>query len=504
MQPSSPFASTTITPQVSCRRTGSYWGCVLFFALCGVLPVPLYLFFAPRVRSNELTVACLVAVPSLIIALCCALSAARGFIIADAEGLRWRGAGGERRARWDEITDYYFVRVKGRSVPVIETRRGKLSPVDWTNLAALLETIGSRATAARGKSWDLRGLRPEDDWPRTYSFAANSHAWQLGLNFAVLIGIALAVIANGSWTKSTAAFTMMWQWSGPWLTIGYGLTIIAMLLILPVLVFCVHLPVWRYARAHRDEQLIATPTELTLWRGASTRTIRWSDVTAYYTRAEGSLAISHFRVVETASDPLEWTAALDPTGELARIVVRYATNATSRDWREQDRQAAEDRERRHYQQTGQRSFTYRTRDNRAMLWFFGALCSQPTLMWGTNVLMPGALVHPDAGNPTTAILFALPAVWLTWRYHAARISIDREGILQNVPFGTRFLRWSDIRSVRIAGGDALTFLRIGGRKRSLYVYASLEDLTELRNIVIEHLEHAGRTSEATPREVWPL
>jgi hypothetical protein len=480
MTPPTPFESPRPTGEIVCRPTRDNWIGVALLLFLGALCFSLLLVTPKKPGAGEIAAVCVLALPFFLCAIWTGVWIVRGRIIADERGLRWRGAGREKSVRWDEVLDYHKMPVKSRTVSVIETARGKLRPDDWTNSEALLELVPQRARQARAKIWDIRGIRPEDNWPQTFRYDTAENRWMPLFIVGAMLVFPLQIFAKSSPARLVSSIQFMWQWNGPGLTIAFLLTLFVMALSMPLLMGAIMLPLWRDSRARREESLIATPRELTWQRGADRRTIRWEDVSDFYRVESGAVKTANNYVIETPRQKIEWTRALGGSLQLARIAERYATNARVTKWTERDLNAVADN-------APRRVWTYRNNTNRALLWLLAAMCCLPAFGVAIFYLVPtGTAPAPSTDLIVSAVLWPLLALWTWWRYRAARIEIDERGITQHTAFGARFLAWHEIESGQTLGDDVMTFFCVRSKtpkQKKIWVWAGIDGIDELRATV---------------------
>ena len=176
--------------------------------------------FAPE----NILFGCLMGLPVLTGGISLLVFAQRAYVIADKEGLRWRGLGRERRVSWGDITDYYLDSVR-RPAPLVDTPHGQINLSLWSNLEQLKAAVAAGALHAKSKSWDVRGIRPEDEWPVAFRYTNNSRAMRVVekamLCFLSLypLGVLLVPLTQFSLTEAVAALETMWRYNGPAATV---------------------------------------------------------------------------------------------------------------------------------------------------------------------------------------------------------------------------------------------------------------------------------------------
>jgi hypothetical protein len=76
-------------------------------------------------------------------------------------------------------------------------------------------------------------------------------------------------------------------------------------------------------------------------------------------------------------------------------------------------------------------------------------------------------------------LFGGLTLWAYWRYRAASISTDRQGITQYGLFGKRSIDWGDIQDYYMSGGDILTFGNVIGSRTRVRFWRGIANIEEL-------------------------
>ena len=112
----------------------------------------------------------------------------RSAVVADREGLRWRGLGGWRSAHWGEVRDYYdMVPANGsrRITSVIQTPAGTLSfHSQWSNRDALRAVVAERVG---GADWEIDGCRASDSWSHVFGYDTLANRWTPTLLFKLFL-----------------------------------------------------------------------------------------------------------------------------------------------------------------------------------------------------------------------------------------------------------------------------------------------------------------------------
>ena len=126
-------------------------------------------------------------------------------IIADENGLRWRGASPIwKSARWDEITDFSIDSAMPKYVhQTIETRNGNIHfGEDDSFHQELAALVAASAIQTPYREWGVKGLRPNEKFEIV--FVTRELSWLALLSaFVPLMLLALVL--------------MRWVWKAPWL-----------------------------------------------------------------------------------------------------------------------------------------------------------------------------------------------------------------------------------------------------------------------------------------------
>ena len=122
----------------------------------------------------------------------------RGQVRADDDGLQWRrGFSKTKRARWDEIEDFY--KTAGHpALHYIETPHGKIElSTYFTGVAALLELVPRRAATSKASDWEVRGFRRGETWELALPMWSKSQKWSAPIiSGALTLCVVLIVIVT--------------------------------------------------------------------------------------------------------------------------------------------------------------------------------------------------------------------------------------------------------------------------------------------------------------------
>ena len=391
------------------------------------------------------------------------------FIEASADGLRWRGG----TAQWAEVTDYYLKLPESkRSQPpqlTVELRNGKRLRLsrDWANYKELQAIIEKCATNAKVSSWGIYGARLEDDWPRRFDYHTLDNRFQTP--FILGLGSVMVMLAIYRVYSTTVRFhvEMGWVW-----TLSLCLVTSVVLLSLPTLFAFMILPLQREVRKRGKHTLTLTRDGLIFTDEKRRIAARWDEVQGY--------AIRFFKptqpryVVATKNGDFDFLPLIKDRRIVEAFIARMAPGDGV--WRREDpvenlapvTDAA-----------GKRIHHYHTRTNRALLGMALLFGTAPFLgigvqsAFGLSVTFPvGVLVLFGAFIPA--------AFWGFWRYKAARIEVDDEGIAQIGLSGRRSLRWSDATAFQEKRTEPLDFDVVSGGATQIRYWYGISDVEALR------------------------
>lgn len=362
---------------------------------------------------------------------------------ADADGLRWRRFGGWKSAHWEEVQDFYDrlpSQSQGRRSSlraIIKTSSGTISfSSEWANADALREQVERRATNAAVQQWGLLGSRRCDPWPQVFDYGAWSNRW-MALTLSVMLVAFLAC------TLARPVLPAVSQFGAP----GWGVTL-AMLGVFVVFILSkgalLLLIIGRYREAgHRRSERITVDTRGILFDdGARRMEAAWEEVIGYGVTS-GRNALMFRYAVETQQGKFDFLAEINQALLLMAIIQRYAKNSVDREWHLRDEIRTLGGEAARWSGgrvgVGARVYHYRTRANRALLWFPLALClTCGFLAWAAwQGLTPGTT--PAVGTLCIAAVFGL-ILFGGWRaYRVCRVETDEDGLTQVTPWGRRRL-----------------------------------------------------------------
>jgi hypothetical protein len=359
---------------IRCRYPGWTWVAVAIFGGMGVVSCASP-FLAPRSPEPAVwVVAGLIGVFFLGFAGWGGVSTARSEIVADAEGLSWRGIGKWRRAHWADVTDY-FDRLgdKSQRWSVVQTRAGSLKfDRSYTRYGALREAICQRATGTKVRDWGLEGTRLEEDSPQRFTYqridviamgvASLGSLWMIGYfgwrlpgktvefwNIHPALGIAFLAMTAFLFTAVPGLML--------WLFLGFSL------------------PGWR---KHGRDEIVLDREGFRVRTHGRECSGKWTDVVCY---RQAPWGIGSRRIVETRVGTWEFNSSIGHQRLLLRLLERLIPAKAQAKAEDDETLGGEaGRWTSGCRGVGRRVFHYRTSTNRALLWMaalpagLGALC----------------------------------------------------------------------------------------------------------------------------------
>ena len=368
-------------------------------------------------------------------------------IIADQNGLRWRGAWTSwKRARWDEVSDFYQSAPGGNAaLRVVETRQGKLS---FSNLdsarEALDNCIAERARAAAFESWQIKGLRANE--PFEQRFAARTISTRaFVLTFGVLLVATMALLAFifpvAVMSKNLPASFVPWSW--------------AALLMMATLISALGAVMLSQIVGTRllgeGEAIIATPAELRFETRGQVSVIEWREL-----RAVRLLALrARFETRDGVCEG-DWSSGLRP------IIERYAPDAAL------DVASNEtDLVLPITQDDGAIFYPFRTEMVRLMLLtHFTPLILPIPIMFAVQYFTPDWDWPVDKSPFFVMVPIMAAGLWLWRLYWRGGIALSEAGLQRRGAWRDRFYRWDEIAQ---CGGEKDAFwIRVGERRLKLW------------------------------------
>lgn len=449
-QPSHPSTNEVVVGR--CPRYIYWYG--LGFVGFGLAMGICFFFDQERMRdfSSRLTIDSLLLVCFVLPGLLTIWATLRIRVIADAQGLRWRGIAGWKSATWPQVSNYYNIPLpQNRIGSVVETENGKIKLEDLDHGKHLKEIVQMRAKWASSQSWETKEhprLSPQLTGPET--FTVNRHAmrdfWLWLMYAAVFLPLIIIYAGVERWDAHLVLLQNLDQTRrtlGLWWAVGTFLTGLLPYLGLVALI-AITWPQARGARQRRDESITVSPEGI-LWQNAATRRTVWSpwqDVIDYYVAGlPGCVATDVRYVIKTAHGNFDFVGYKNDE-RLRAVIKRYcAAQGLEQEWESQ----------RYRQQQplnilATNTFTYRHRLSKTMLWFGLALTGG---VWGSIIQQYyGWAQHNEFSDILAGLFFAIPLsigiLWSFWRYFSFQIITDDKGITQRNGRRTKFIAWPEV------------------------------------------------------------
>lgn len=492
---------------VRCRPALDNWGLVGFFAVLGglgfgspwlVKPSPGMQPASPHspLWVEGLSIASLIWLPALGVAAWMLLTETQ----ADAWGLRWRRLWRWKTVVWSEVSDYYDeIPPQRRQRAVIETKAGRLTldkhwykGQDFQNLRHLVE---QRATWARAKSWGLRGTRSEDEWPQVFAYDAVKTQRSIRASQLLVAGLVIGLL-------SLVAFRARHLWNvyghdPGWVWDGAGMALFGLVIMMqPFLCVVLMQAKFRQARQHEGERIIATLDGLCFEAGQRRIQARWAEVTDYFITStkHGGLEMAGDLAVVTAQGRFEFSQSLQDGARLRQIIKRYATQASTQDWRRDTSDAlgaVSSQWSSGQPGIGAKIYHYRNRTSRAVLWI------PVTYSFIATGMMP--LSYYGLGNQNDigltphiilSISLWLGTGWGWWRYYRAAVEVDETGITQHTLFKTKHITWADVQDYKYQKADLLSGVTVRGSQTRLWISVFISDFEDLQEQIKRRALHS--------------
>jgi len=385
-------------------------------------------------------------------------------VVADKNGLKWRGLGGWKKATWMEVKDYY-VKVtlhessSKNATHTVETVAGKFTLKDLTHGEQLRAIVQEKARWAQAKTWEERGKSKENlelSAPETFTVDQTRMR-----DFWIMLLIAIFVIpflmlfkANAHWNAPLSAYRSIketWETLGALWGIGMILMIAFPSFIYGLILFA-SWPIVRESRRRRGQSLTVSSHGL-IWHDSKTQReiqARWEEVSDFYVaELPGWVTTDARYVIETTRGNFDYVAMLNGK-RLQMLVQKYcASRGLQLEWKSRSE---------HSQRTpapkGATLHTYRQSEVRAMIWLVVAMMMSSWISTPMRIL--GLMPNAKAGDPSEWFLglFMLTAIniagaWLLYKYFRFQVLTDENGITQRSGKNSKFVAWSDVREYEV-------------------------------------------------------
>lgn len=433
---------------------------------------------------------------SLALAAWLAVGIRRGFIVADAVGIRWRDAVRIHEAKWEDVRDYYFASPMRRPAYIVETAAGRLSFSAgwWSNARDLTRLIELHALDASPREWRMRVRVPfeKDVWPRRFSYRTFENLCVMPPCILLLPALLACLVGNSPQGVRGVGANLSQ------ISDLYGWPLTLLMITPPVLMF-VGLPLvcsilgfhgWRDSRRRWNESIEATREGISWTDGESTIASTWSEVRGFSNLHRKGLALPLYEV-QTERGSFRFTNALGGSQRLLLLLQEHAPNIPPSAWRSQESSVQEPP----IWNGSERVFHYCNSSIRLLAWGATLMLLVPLAMVWIQSTVSGA--DPDFPAPAMpwplAMLCALPIPWLWWRYKSAGIRTDERGITQASWRGERFLAWESISKYLLGSEGALIVEGhdASGQPVRLHFFSSINGADELLDEIERRAIHAS-------------
>ncbi len=376
-------------------------------------------------------------------------------ILADTDGLRWRGAFGWKFVRWDQVADYYgklpkntppdSVAVHRMIVSVVETSAGKLiiSPL-WRGTDALREQIAFHASSSREQHWGIKGTRLVDSWPHVFDYNTRENRWAPRIWLKLFLAYVVYLLLQPALKLTAMAGLIGWMMT--LITAAFYLLVVGSL----GLLFLIPLAQYRAAAKRRTERITADTYGLVFESETRRWKASWPEVTSYRIVSDQGLLVQY--AVETQNGGFDFLPSMRDAALLREIIQCFAQASAEQEWCLCADKEVLGGEAARWSGgkigVGARVYHYRNRMNRALLWmpllFCGTFCLLAGLAW--LGMLPGmsALTALSVGvaNGFTA--------WLGYHaYRTCRVESGDEGLTQITLLGRQHLQWTQVEDYRV-------------------------------------------------------
>lgn len=403
----------------------------------------------PRTRADSISLETFAALPALV-ALGLSLYLLRHRVVADADGLRWRGAWtGWKSARWAEVSDFYQESPSSKSTSRrVETRSGTLVfGANDTCAGALAAAIAARALNAPFGVRQATGLRAGERFERRFA-TREVLGWIAASVFAALVLL--------TWAAFPVVFPDFWR---NWQRLGqlFSPATAALIYLAPAGIVSALIAAMgtlllapplsaRWSR----ERITATQNGLRFEKRGRVLQIEWAELRAIHLLRERA----HF-VTARGDWEASWRPALRP------LVERFAPDAVF------DAEAAElDLVRPSRQPSGAVSYPFRTWTSRLLL----QILAPVTLMFAAFVALVRLTPSLEWPRDDSMWLVLTPmlafCLWLGRLYLRGGIALRDDGVELRGAVRDRFYAWAAIE--RCGEKNGAFWIAVSGRRVTLW------------------------------------
>jgi hypothetical protein len=317
-------------------------------------------------------------------------------VIADETGLRWRNPFGPwKSARWDEISDFSFKGLK--QLPTIQTPSAKITLItELTNREAMMAVVAARAVNAPAREWEIEKFRASKNFTQRFDYWTRSQKWMVPLmsvGVVYVLGFVGWSAFFGDRASTTTRYQLSWQFD--------FLSIVMAILFFAPFVTTFAFGLWmgwqqrNFAYNRRNEHLEISLRGLA-WQNLEQRIeASWQEVRAI-DLVPGRRLEAHYRVETANGDFSVWTA-LESISLWVGLVRQFAPHLNV-EVSITDPDLGGEAETWSGGEIGKgtRTFHFRTRDTRLVLWALTAFVLVLPLL---PVLNEGLKTPDDVPSP---------------------------------------------------------------------------------------------------------
>lgn len=418
---------------------------------------------------------------------CCVFAWAliRCCVIADKDGLHWRGMFGRKSCAWPQVQNYYYSGGVNADFWV-ETAAGKVRLNNLTHLALLRQTIQERAQWSKSREWEEQNQKTNSNPISVETFKTECKSVSGDLfSVAVLAGLVFWYVCNIGLTKALQVTQSVLS-LGPLLLLSVVAPCVVGLCLMiggPIMQW----PLTRACVARKNQSITLSDSGIT-WRDAATAQeiqANWEDITDFYvTDIPGWIKHPVLCVVETKRGTFDFlwgkpTATSGRSRLMLQIQQYCARHELRKQWRyRSDESKAVERK--------VRLYTHRNRVGAFSLLVIASVVLAvflPTLFQYFGLLAP---IPAGRGIPPAvdAALFLLSLGFLFWQclgYGRCRVETGEPGLTIHTRFQKHFIAWPDILDYENRSGRV--FVR--GRDKCLSFSGPIMHWDDLKETITE-------------------
>lgn len=497
------------TEVIAGRPPRGYWWPVIAIVIFGIVSASGLYFGSPQSSPNsfsstQLIVALVIGGFFVGLGVLGGWSLARTIVIADENGLRWRGLGVWKNAAWMQVRDYYTKPLpKGGKSHIVETEAGKLELNNLSHGALLRQTVQERARWAKARQWEERAEKTpplELSGEETFVVDSDARDFWFGLFLTLcVLPLLLMFKASPTWNAPLKVYAMIrqtWQTMGALWALGLVFMVAFPGLLYSLMIFA-RWPLVREARRRKGQSVTVSPYGI-MWRdAASGREIkaRWEEVRDFHTgEVSGWVRLEARRIVETTRGDFDYVSLRNGARLQALIQMYCARHGLQQEWDTKSKRRAV------ASSSEPQTFTYRDSPLRAMLFLTSflalAMCFSAYARY-TGLITVRNQQPGDPGDLLLGLFFGGPllamSIWMWRQYSCFEIRTDERGLAQRCGRQSRFIAWPDIQEYEtVAGWSNVQGANVQGANETIRFYAALGGASELQKI-IQHRATCSRT-----------